>query len=169
MLINDIKKKFGSQSDDGNITLILGNWSMNKKGIKSISTPNKKFEKLLEKNFITLKINEFRTSIIHNKTEKKCENYVNKYNENKTNIKSLYSLEKLKDKNIKRYNKVKSNKKIHKILVCKTNEKLNEYVNRDTNSVKNMIKIVSSYINTNHKPKTFVLGTKICNNTLCVM
>ena len=81
---------------------------MNKKGIKSISTPNKKFEKILEKNFITLKINEFRTSIIHNKTEKKCENYVNKYNENKTNIKSLYSLEKLKDKNIKRYNKVKS-------------------------------------------------------------
>ena len=73
MLINDIKKKFGSQSEDGNsnITLILGNWSMNKKGIKSISTPNKKFEKLLEKNFITLKINEFRTSIIHNKTEKK--------------------------------------------------------------------------------------------------
>jgi len=175
MLINDIKKKFGSQSEDGNsnnnsnITLILGNWSMNKKGIKSISTPNKKFEKLLEKNFITLKINEFRTSIIHNKTEKKCENYVNKYNENKTNIKSLYSLEKLKDKNIKRYNKVKSNKKIHKILVCKTNEKLNEFVNRDINSVKNMIKIVSNYIKINYKPKTFVLGTKICNNTLCVM
>ena len=57
MLVNDIKKKFGD-----NITLILGNWSMNKKGIKSISTPNKKFKKVLEKNFITLKINEFRTS-----------------------------------------------------------------------------------------------------------
>jgi hypothetical protein len=176
MLVNDIKKKFSSPSEDGNlaalgnnITLILGNWSLNKKGIKSISIPNKKFEKLLEKNFITLKINEFRTSIIHNKTEKKCENYIKKYNENEMNIKSLYSLEKLKDKKIKRYNKVKSDKKIHKILVCKTNEKLNEYVNRDTNSVKNMIKIVSSYINTNHKPKTFVLGTKICNNTLCVM
>ena len=60
-------------------------------------------------------------------------------------------------------------KKIHKILVCKTNEKLNEHVNRDTNSVKNMIKIVSNYIKTNYKPKTFVLGTKICNDTLCVM
>ena len=55
------------------------------------------------------------------------------------------------------YNKVKSNKKIHKILVCKTNEKLNEFVNKDINSVKNMIKIVSNYINTNYKPKTFVL------------
>ena len=164
MLVNDIKKKFGD-----NITLILGNWSMNKKGIKSISTPNKKFEKVLEKNFITLKINEFRTSIIHNKNEKKCENYINKYDENKTNIKSLYSLEKLKEKDIKRYNKAKNNKKIHKILVCKTNKKLNEYVNRDINSVKNMIKIVSNYIKTNHKPKTFVNGTKICNDTLCVM
>ncbi len=60
-------------------------------------------------------------------------------------------------------------KKIHKILVCKTNEKLNEYVNRDINSVKNMKNIVFSYINTNYKPKTFVMGTKICNNTFCVM
>ena len=54
-------------------------------------------------------------------------------------------------------------------MVCKTNEKLNEYVNRDINSVKNMIKIISSYITENHKPKTFVMGTKICNDTLCVI
>ena len=65
--------------------------------------------------------------------------------------------------------KDKSNKKIYKILVCKTNEKLNEFVNRDINSVKNMIKIISNYINTNYKPKTFVLGTTICNHTLCVI
>jgi len=56
----------------------LENWSKNKIGIKIISTPNKKYEKILKKNFITLKIDEFRTlkidefrtSIIHNKTEK---------------------------------------------------------------------------------------------------
>ena len=82
-----------------------------------------------------------------------------KTKQNKTNIKSLYSLEKLKEKDIKRYNKAKNNKKIHKILVCKTNEKLNEYVNRDINSVKNMIKIVSNYIKTNYKPKTFINST----------
>jgi len=164
MLVNDIKKKFGS-----NVTLILGDWSKNKKGIKSISTPNKKIEKLLEKNFITLKINEFRTSIIHNKTEKKCENYIKKYEEKNMNIKSLYSLKKLKKNDEKRYKKAISNKKIHKTLVCKTNEKLNEYVNRDKNSVKNMIKIMSSYLMNNHKPKTFVFGTKICNDTLCVV
>ena len=56
LLVNDIKKKFGND-----IVLILGNWSMNKKGIKSISVPNKKYEKVLNRNFITLKINEFRT------------------------------------------------------------------------------------------------------------
>ena len=95
----------------------------------------------------------------HHKKEKKCENYINKYDENKTNIKSLYSLEKLKEKDIKRYNKAKNNKKIHKILVCKTNEKLNKYVNRDINSVKNMIKIVSNCIKTNYKPKTLGNGT----------
>lgn len=68
-------------------------------------------------------------------------------------------------------------KKIHKILVCKTNEKLNEYVNRDYNSVKNMIKITKNYITENHKFKTFVMGitykkqncAKICDDTLCIM
>ena len=164
LLVNDIKKKFGNDT-----VLILGNWSMNKKGIKCTSVPNKKYEKVLNRNFITLKINEFRTSIIHNKTEKKCENLIKKYDINKQTIKSIFNLEKLKEKNIERVDKIKKDKKIHKILVCKTNEKLNEYVNRDINSVKNMKNIVFSYINTNYKPKTFVMGTKICNNTFCVM
>jgi len=164
LLVNDIKKKFGEK-----IVLILGNWSMNKKGIKSTAVPNKKYENILKRNFITLKINEFRTSIIHNKTEKRCENLIKKYDIKKETIKSIYLLEGLKIKNKDKYEKVIKDKRIHKILVCKTNEKLNEYVNRDVNSVKNMKKIVSLYISTNYKPKTFVLGTKICNNTLCVM
>ena len=63
MIVNDINKKFRSD-----VVLILGGWSMNKQVIKGISpTPNKKYTKILENNFITLKINEFRTSIIHNK------------------------------------------------------------------------------------------------------
>lgn len=160
LLVNDIKKKFGEK-----IVLILGNWSMNKKGIKSTSVPNKKYENILKRNFITLKINEFRTSIIHNKTEMRCENLIKKYDIKKEKIKNIYLLERLKIKNKDKYEKVIKDKKIHKILVCKTNEKLNEYVNRDVNSVKNMKKIVSFYISTNYKPKTFVLGTKICNNT----
>ena len=155
-LINNIKKKFGSD-----IVLIMGDWSMNKSHIKSISTPNKKYEILLNKNFPMLKIDEFRTSIIENKSGIKCENLIKEIDYEKMNIKSVYSLEKLKEKNIKKYNKVISNKKVHKILTCKISKKLMKYINRDTNAVKNMILIVSSYIKNNIKPKTFVLGTKI--------
>lgn len=62
MLINDIKTKFGKD-----VVLILGDWSMNKSNIKgSVPTPNKKYTNILNKNLITLSINEFRTSIIHN-------------------------------------------------------------------------------------------------------
>ena len=53
------------------------------------------------------------------------------------------------------------NKKIHKILTCKTSEKFIKYINRDENATMNMISIVSSYINNNIKPEIFVLGTKI--------
>jgi hypothetical protein len=45
-------------------------------------------------------------------------------------------------------------------------KKLNEYVNRDINSVKNMIKIISNYIKTNYKPKTFINGTTYKNKYL---
>jgi hypothetical protein len=80
-----------------------------KKVIKSISTPSEaRLPTKLDyqiKNFMTLKINEFRTSIIHNKKRKKCKNYINKHDENKT--KSLYSLEKLKEKDIKKIKIIK--------------------------------------------------------------
>ena len=116
-----------------------------------------------------LKINEFRTSIIESKTELICDNLIKEINYDKMNIKSIYSLEKLKEKNVIKYKKEILNKKVHKILTCKTSVKSMKYINRDINAVKNMIKIVSNYIKTNHKPKTFVNGTKICNDTLCVM
>ena len=38
-----------------------------------------------------------------------------------------------------------------------------KYINRDINAVKNMCLIVSSYIQNNKKPITYVMGTKICN------
>jgi hypothetical protein len=171
MLITDIKNKFCPHLKNNNLTglnqqpiMIMGDWSMNKNGIKSISTPNKKYERLLNKNFPMLKINEFRTSKIHNETNKECENYVKKYDIKNSNIKSVYSLEKIKEKNESRYkNKIKG-QKVHKILVCKTNVESKvpiKYVNRDINSIKNMKSIMTSYITLNHKPKTFVMGTKI--------
>ena len=149
--------------------MIIGDWSMNKSNIKSISTPNKKYLKLLSKNFPTIKLNEFRTSIIDNKTEIKCENLKTEINYKKLNIKSVNKLEKLKKENKNKYKKLLKSKKNHKILTCKTSEKFKKYINRDKNAVKNMLKIVSSYIKINIKPKTFVLGTKICNNSYRVM
>jgi len=170
-LVNKIKNKFGND-----VVLILGDWSMNKTGLKTISTPNKKYEKILGKYFLTLKINEFRTSIIDNKTELKCENLILNKEKIKMSVKQIYSLEKLKKINKEKYVKATSNKKIHKILTCssdfslqtgyasKTSEKFIKYINRDNNSVKNMLKIISSYILNNKKPIIFVMGTKICND-----
>ena len=114
-LVNKIKNKFGKD-----VVLILGDWSMNKSGIKSISTPNKKNEKLLKRNFLTLELNEFRTSIIENKSGLKCENLIKKVDYKKMSIKEIYNLEKLKGKNLKKYNEKMKDKKIHKILTCKT-------------------------------------------------
>ena len=137
---------------------MIGVWKKDK--IKSISTPNKKYEKILNKNFPMLKIDEFRTSIIENESEKKCENLIIEKKYEKLNIKSVYSLEKLKKQNLTKYKK-EMKKKIHKILTCKTSEKFIKYINRDENATMNMISIVSSYINNNIKPEIFVLGTKI--------
>jgi hypothetical protein len=163
-LVNKIKKIFGND-----VVLILGDWSMKKSGIKTISTPNKKTEKLLKNNFLTIEINEFRTSIVENKTKLKCENLIKKMDYKKMSIKEIYNLEKLKEKDVKKYNKKMKDKKIHKILTCKTSVKLVKYINRDLNAVKNMSTIVSSYIKNNVKPITFVTGIKICNNAFSII
>jgi len=115
MLVNKIKSKFGK-----NAVLILGDWSTNKKGIKSISTPNKKTEKILKKNFLTMELSEFRTSKIENKSGLECENLIKKMDYKKMGIREIYNLEKLREKNKEKYEKKMKDKKIHKILTCKT-------------------------------------------------
>ena len=132
--------------------------------IKSVSTPNKKYEKILSKNFMMLKLNEFRTSIIEYKSEIKCENLIKKNEYKNMKITSVFALEKLKIINEKKYKEEIKEKRIHKILTCKTSENQMKYINRDINATKNMIKIMKSYIKSGIKPKIFVFGTKICNN-----
>jgi len=63
---------------------------------------NKKNEKILKRNFLTLELNEFRTSIIENKSGLKCENLIKKMDYKKMSIKEIYNLEKLKEKNWKK-------------------------------------------------------------------
>lgn len=79
-------------------------------------------------------------------------------------ITSVFALEKLKIKNEKKYKEKIKDKKIHKILTCKTSENKMKYINRDKNATKNMIKIMESYIKSGIKSKIFVLGTKIYND-----
>ena len=88
------------------------------------------------------------------------ENLIKEQKYENMSIKSVYMLEKIKKENINKYKKIMKEKKIHKILTCKTSEKFKKYINRDINATKNMITIVSSYIKHNIKPKIFVLGTK---------
>jgi hypothetical protein len=89
LLVNDIKKKFGYD-----VVLILGDWSMCKGHIKGhVPTPNKKYTDILERNFMTLRINEFRTSIMHNKHGIVCQNYVKTYESQKENIKHVKTME----------------------------------------------------------------------------
>jgi len=52
-LINKIKSKYNNPLKK--TVLILGDWSYNKNGLKSISTPNKKYEKLLSNHFLSIK------------------------------------------------------------------------------------------------------------------
>ena len=163
-LINKIKTKFDKPLEK--TVLILGDWSMNKKGIKSISTPNKKYQRLLRKHFIILRINEFRTSIIENESELRCENLVKKMDYKNMSIKEIHSLEKIKEEKKDKYEKLMKDKKVHKILTCKTSVKSMKYINRDINSVKNMKKIVISYIEKNKKPIPFIKGIKICNSSM---
>ena len=97
LLVNDIKKKFGYD-----VVLILGDWSMCKGHIKGhVPTPNKKYTDILERNFMTLRINEFRTSIMHNKHGIVCKNYVKTYESQKENIKHVKTMEILRKKIIR--------------------------------------------------------------------
>jgi len=84
----------------------------------------------------------------------------------KISIKEIYSLENIKEKKPDKYKKLMKDKKIHKILTCKTSIKSMKYINRDINSVKNMKKIVLSYIEKNEKPLPFIKGIKICNSSM---
>ena len=123
------KKKFGE-----NTIIISGDWSdklqTNPSRIKYISTPNLGLKRKLNEYFTIYNVDEFRTSCVNYKTEDKCEN--------------LYLPDK---KGISR--------KIHSILTYQTESKRMGCINRDENAVKNMVKIVKSYINNKSRPEKY--------------
>ena len=117
-LVNDIKTHFNE-----NIIIILGDWSKGNEQKGIVSTPNKGLKKILTDNFTVYSIDEFRTSKLNCKTEEVNEN--------------LY----LPD----RKNKLRE---MHSILTFQMKNNRMGCINRDSNAVNNMIKLVKYFLET---------------------
>ena len=117
-LVREIKHHYGKDS-----TIILGDWSKGNEQRGILSTPNKALTKVLKENFNVYMIDEFRTSKLNCKTEEVNENLS------------------LPDKKGNYHN-------MHSILTYQTKQNEMGCINRDSNAVNNMIKIVKYFIQT---------------------
>jgi hypothetical protein len=132
-LVNQIKNTFGKD-----IIINFGDWSIGK-GMQMknhISTPNLGLKRKLAEHFTVYNLDEFRTSKLNYKTEEICEN--------------LY----LPDKN----NNIR---KLHSVLTYQTESKRSGCINRDNNSVNNMIKLVDYYLLNKDRPEKFKRSYKL--------
>ena len=59
-LLNALEKKFNKEGKK--IAIGYGNWSMNSQMKNFFSTPNQGFRKLIHSRFLTITVDEFRTS-----------------------------------------------------------------------------------------------------------
>ena len=115
-LLNDIEKKFNKEGKK--IAIGYGNWSMNSQMKNFYSTPNQGFRKLIHSRFLTITVDEFRTSCKYYKTGTDLENFEYVKNEKKV--------------------------KCHKLLktTINTNQKGKNnciYIDRDRNGGKNIL------------------------------
>ena len=124
-LVKDIKKTFGND-----VNIVQGDWSCGKNMRHMISTPNLGLKRKLNEYFNVYNLEEFRTSLLNYKTEEKCEN--------------LYLPDK---KGVVR--------KLHSVLTFQTENKRSGCINRDENSVNNMLKIVEYYLEHKDRPEKF--------------
>jgi hypothetical protein len=124
-LVNEIKKTFGKD-----IIICYGDWSIGKQMRNYISTPNLGLKRKLGEHFTIYSIDEFRTSLLNHKTEEINENLV------------------LPDKKGVIRN-------MHSILTYKMENKRMGCINRDKNSVKNMIKLTNYYLEHKDRPEKF--------------
>jgi hypothetical protein len=115
------KSKYSIQTNIEPI-LVFGNWSANKNMKHMVSTPGVGLKRFLLKHFKSYDIDEFRTSIIHHKTEERCENlYLN-------------------------------HEKIHSVLTYKMEHNRLGCINRDRNAIFGMKKITTSILETGEYP-----------------
>lgn len=121
-LLNSIEKVYGK-----NPIIVFGNWS-NPKHMKYFNpTPNKCLRQKLGERFEVFEIDEYRTSCLHHKTEKRCDN--------------AYRLDRKG-----RYHK------IHAVLTYKMENGRYGCINRDRNAVWNMKKIVDHHLECGDRP-----------------
>ena len=135
-LIRDIKKTFGKD-----VNIFFGDWSISRSMRHFISTPNLGLKRKLAEYYPIYNLDEYRTTCINHKTETLTEN--------------IY----LPDKNGK-------SRKIHSILTYQTESKRLGCINRDENSVNNMIKLVNYYFEFKDRPEVFKRGTQQKISTL---
>ena len=124
-MLNLIEEKYGKD-----INIIYGDWAQGKQMRNYMSTPNLGLKRKLTERFNVYNIDEYRSSCLHYKTEKRCENI------------------KLKDKNGKM-------RKKHAILTYKMEKKGIGCINRDNNSCKNLLKIVSHFLKTGERLENY--------------
>jgi hypothetical protein len=129
-LIRDIKKTFGKD-----VNIIYGDWSIGHSMRNFISTPNLGLKNKLLEYYPIYNLDEYRTSCINYKTETLTENFY------------------LPDKKGK-------SRKMHSILTYQTESKRLGCINRDENSVNNMIKLVNYYFEYKDRPEVFKRGTR---------
>jgi hypothetical protein len=129
-LIRDIKNTFGQD-----VNIIQGDWSIGKQMRGMISSPNLGLKQKLAEYYPVYNLDEFRTSCINHKTETLTEN--------------IY----LPDKKGK-------SRKMHSILTYQTESKRLGCINRDENSVNNMIKLVKYYFEYKDRLEVFKRGNQ---------
>jgi len=133
-IINKIKKTFNKDS-----ILVIGDWSIGKQMKNFISTPNLGLKRKLNEHYKVYNLDEFRTSLLNYKTNKKCEN--------------LYLPDK---KQVVR--------KLHSVLTYQTENNRSGCINRDENSVNNMIMLTNYYLQYKDRPDKFKRSYKLMDN-----
>ena len=128
-LLNEIEKTFNE--GDKKIAIGYGNWSMNSQMKNFFSTPNQGFRKLIHSRFLTITIDEFRTSCRYYKTGEELENFEYSKNENKV--------------------------KCHKLLKTSVNtnptgENQCIYIDRDRNGGKNILQCFINKLSNKSRP-----------------
>ena len=114
----------------------MGDWSIGKQMKNFISTPNLGLKRKLNEHYKVYNLDEFRTSLLNCKTNNKCEN--------------LYLPDK---KQVVR--------KLHSVLTYQTENNRSGCINRDENSVNNMIMLTNYYLQHKDRPEKFKRSYKL--------